>query len=65
MSKWVTDCIRDISKFLSRIVVYRDKNIELLPEAQQEMIPLLFVANYHNYSRYLTYHHFENKLLTL
>ena len=28
MGKWVTDYISGVSKFLSRIAAYRDKNIE-------------------------------------
>ena len=28
MGKWVTDYIRNVSKFLSKIAVYRDKNIK-------------------------------------
>ena len=34
MGKWVTDYIRNVSKFLSRIATYRDKNIELHLQAQ-------------------------------
>ena len=59
MDKWVTDYIRDGSKFLSRIAAYRDKNTELHLQAERELLPLLFAFNHQNYSRYLTYHHFE------
>ena len=39
MGKWVTDYIRDASKTLSRIATYRDKNIELYLQAQQDLLP--------------------------
>ena len=39
MSKWVTDYIRYVSKFSSEIAAYRDKNIELHLQAQQELLP--------------------------
>ena len=42
MGKWVTDYIRDVSKFLSRIAAYRDRNIELLLHTQRELLSLLF-----------------------
>ena len=48
MGKWVTDYIRDVSKFLSRIAAYRDKNIELDLQAQRELLPLLFAFNHQN-----------------
>ena len=51
MDKWVTDKMHDVSKFLSRIAAYR------------ELLPLLFAFNLQNYSRYLTYHHFEFQAL--
>ena len=51
MDKWVTDNMHDVSKFLSRIAAYR------------ELLPLLFAFNLQNYSRYLTYHHFEFQAL--
>ena len=63
MGKWVTDYIRDVSQFLSKIAAYRDKNIELHLQAQRELLPLLFAFNHPNYSRYLTYHHIELKAL--
>ena len=63
MDKWVTDSIRDVSKFLSRIAAYRDKNIELYLQAHQELHLLLFAFNRQNYSRYLMYHHFELQAL--
>ena len=59
MGKWVTDYIRGGSKFLSRIAAYQDKNTELHLQAERELLPLLFAFNHQNYSRYLTYHHFE------
>ena len=39
MSKWVTDYVRDASKFLSRIAAYLDKNIELHLQVQRELLP--------------------------
>ena len=63
MGKWVTDYIRDISKFLSRIAAYRDKNIELHLQVQQGFLPLLFEFNHQNYSSYLAYHHFKLQAL--
>ena len=59
MGKWVTDYIRDVSKFLSRIAVYRDRNIELPLQTQRELLSLLFAFYRQNCSRYLTYHLFE------
>ena len=59
MGKWVTEYIRDVSRFLSRIAAYRDKNIELHLQAQEQLLPLLFAFNHQNYARYLTYHHYE------
>ena len=59
MGKWVTDYIRDVSKFLSRIAAYRHKNIEPYLRAQRELLLLLFAFSHQNYSRYLTYHQFE------
>ena len=63
MGKWVSDYIHDVSKYLSIIAAYRDKNIELHLQAQQELLPLLFAFNHQNYSRYLTYHHVELQAL--
>ena len=58
MGKWVTDYILGISSFLSRIAAYRDKN-----QAQRELLVILFAFSDQNYSRYLTYHHFELQAL--
>ena len=63
MGEWISEYIRDVSKFLSRIAAYRDKNIELHLQAQEELLPLLFAFNHQNYARYLTYHHYELKSL--
>ena len=63
MGEWVLEYIRDVSKFLSRIAAYRDKNIELHLQAQEELLPMLFAFNHPNYARYLTYHHYELKSL--
>ena len=57
MGKWVSYYIRDVSKFSSRIAAYRDKNTE------RELLPLLFAFNLQNYSRCMTYHHFELQVL--
>ena len=57
MGKWVTYYIRDVSKFSSRIAAYQDKNTE------RELLPLLFAFNLQNYSRCMTYHHFELQVL--
>ena len=46
MGKWVTNYIRDVSDFLSRIAGYRDKNIELHLQAQRELLPLLFALHH-------------------
>ena len=46
MGKWVTNYIRDVSDFLSRIVGYRNKNIELHLQAQRELLPLLFALHH-------------------
>ena len=60
MGSWVTDYLRDISAFLkSKIAAYRDKSMDLHLQAQRDLLPLLFAFNHPNYSRYLTYHHFE------
>ena len=63
MGKWVSDYIHDVNKYLSIIAAYRDKNIELHLQAQQELLPLLFAFNHQNYSRYLTYHHVKLQAL--
>ena len=33
--------------------------MDLHLQAQRDLLPLLFAFNHPNYSRYLTYHHFE------
>ena len=58
MGKWVTDYILGVSSFLSRIAAYRDKN-----QAQRELFVILLAFSDQNYSRYLTYHHFELQAL--
>ena len=63
MAKSVTEYVRNVRKVLSRIAAYQDQNIELKLQAQREFLPLLFAFNNQNYSRYLTYHHFELQAL--
>ena len=46
MGKWVTNYIRDVSNFFSRIAAYQDKNIELHWQAQRELLLLLFAFNH-------------------
>ena len=63
MAKSVTEYVGNVSKVLSRIAAYQDKNIELKVQAQREFLPLLFAFNNQNDSRCLTYHHFELQAL--
>ena len=63
MAKSVTEYVRNVRKVLSRIAAYQDQNIELKLQAQREFLPLLFAFNNQNYSRYLTYQHFELQAL--
>ena len=59
MGKWVLQYIIDVSALLSQITAHREKNIELHLQAPRDLLPLLFVFNHQNYSRYLTTHHVE------
>ena len=59
MGQWITDYLRDVSKFLSRTAAYWNKNTELHLQAQRDLLQLLFAFNHQNYSRYLKCHHFE------
>ena len=54
--KWILQYITDLSALLSQITA---ENIELHLQAQHRLLPLLFVFNHQNYSRYLTTHHVE------
>ena len=54
MGKWILQYITDVSALLSQITAYREKNIELHLQAQRDLLPLLFIYNHQNYSRYLT-----------
>ena len=58
MVRWVTDYIHVVSKCLSTIAAYQDKNIELLLQEHRELLLLLFAFNHQNYSSYLTSHQF-------
>lgn len=48
---------------MSIIASYQAKNIELQPQVQGELLPLLFAFTALNYSRSLTYHNFELQTL--
>ena len=48
---------------MSIIASYQAKNIELQPQVQRELLPLLFAFIAINYSRSLTYHNFELQTL--
>ena len=48
---------------MSIIASYQAKNIELQPQVQRELLPLLFAFIAINYSRSLTYHKFELQTL--
>ena len=50
MGLWVTDYLRDISVFLSKIAAYRDKSMDLHLQAHRDLFPLLFAFNHPNYS---------------
>ena len=54
MGKWILQYITDVCALLSQITAYREKNIELHLQAQRDLLPLLFIYNHQNYSRYLT-----------
>ena len=65
MAKWILQHITDVCALLSEITAYSEKNIELHLQAQRDLMPLLFVFNHQNYSRYITTHHVElTKLLS-
>eukprot|EP00794_Sanderia_malayensis_P016261 gene16261-17905_t len=57
MGELIVKYIKDVSCMLSFIASFREKNMELHLQALQELIPLLFAFNHHNYSRYLTHSH--------
>eukprot|EP00794_Sanderia_malayensis_P006502 gene6502-7247_t len=57
MGEIIVKYIKDVSCMLSFIASFREKNMELHLQALQELIPLLFAFNHHNYSRYLTHSH--------
>ena len=46
MVRWVTDYIHGVSKCLSTIAAYQDKNIELLLQEHRELLLLLFAFNH-------------------